>query len=68
MFIKLPFALKSFVLSIFDWPLKTGINVTVTSILAHRGYGVVVLLLNPVVFEFGFPLSEIFSSENAWLI
>ena len=26
-FIKLPFALKTFVLSIFEWPLKTGFTV-----------------------------------------
>ena len=26
-FIKLPFAIKTFVLSIFDWPLKTGFTV-----------------------------------------
>ena len=31
-FIKLPYALKSFVLSIFEWPLKTGITVYI-----HRG-------------------------------
>ena len=27
-FIKLPFAIKTFVLSIFEWPLKTGFSVT----------------------------------------
>ena len=27
-FIKLPFVIKIFVLSIFEWPLKTGITVT----------------------------------------
>ena len=27
-FIKLPFAIKTFVLSIFEWPLKTGFTVT----------------------------------------
>ena len=26
-FIKLPFAIKSFILSIFEWPLKTGFTV-----------------------------------------
>ena len=33
-FIKLPFAIKTFVLSIFEWPLKTGS--TVQSIVSHR--------------------------------
>ena len=28
-FIKLPFAIKTFVLSIFEWPLKTGFTVKV---------------------------------------
>ena len=28
-FIKLPFVIKIFVLSIFEWPLKTGFTVTV---------------------------------------
>ena len=28
-FIKLPFAIKSFILSIFEWPLKTGFTVYV---------------------------------------
>ena len=32
-FIKLPFVFKTFVLSIFEWPLKTGF--TVLSILYH---------------------------------
>ena len=27
-FIKLPFVFKTFVLSIFEWPLKTGFTVT----------------------------------------
>ena len=33
-FIKLPFALKTFVLSILDWPLKTGF--TVWSVFGHK--------------------------------
>ena len=32
-FIKLPFAIKTFVLSIFEWPLKTGF--TVLEVLLH---------------------------------
>ena len=32
-FIKLPFAIKTFVLSIFEWPLKTGFTVE-----QKRGY------------------------------
>ena len=30
-FIKLPFVFKSFVMSIFEWPLKIGFTVSVTS-------------------------------------
>ena len=30
-FIKLPFAIKTFVLSIFEWPLKTGFTVDTCS-------------------------------------
>ena len=29
-FIKLPFVIKIFVLSIFEWPLKTGFTVIIT--------------------------------------
>ena len=29
-FIKLPFAIKTFVLSIFEWPLKTGFTVLIS--------------------------------------
>ena len=29
-FIKLPFVIKIFVLSIFEWPLKTGVTVLIT--------------------------------------
>ena len=32
-FIKLPFAIKTFVLSIFEWPLKTGLTLHVDIIL-----------------------------------
>ena len=31
-FIKLPFVIKIFVLSIFDWPLKTGFTVVAIKI------------------------------------
>ena len=31
-FIKLPFAIKTFVLSIYDWPLKTGFTVIVCKV------------------------------------
>ena len=34
-FIKLPFAFKTFVMSIFEWPLKTGFTV-LTFICADR--------------------------------
>ena len=35
-FIKLPFAIKTFVLSIFQWPLKTGFTVhRVSCLSAH---------------------------------
>ena len=32
-FIKLPFVIKSFVLSVFEWPLKTGFTVLSTFII-----------------------------------
>ena len=32
-FIKLPFVIKIFVLSIFEWPLKTGFTVSVPALL-----------------------------------
>ena len=32
-FIKLPFAFKTFVLSIFEWPLKTGFTVQFLTIM-----------------------------------
>ena len=34
-FIKLPFVIEIFVLSIFEWPLKTGLTVTVLNKPAH---------------------------------
>ena len=33
-FIKLPFVFKTFVLSIFEWPLKTGFTVTFQKIIS----------------------------------
>ena len=35
-FIKLPFAIKIFVLSIFEWPLKTGFTVVTLCIRGGR--------------------------------
>ena len=34
-FIKLPFAIKTFVLSIFEWPLKTGFTVISLLVWIH---------------------------------
>ena len=34
-FIKLPFVIKIFVLSIFEWPLKTGFTVLISKLLGH---------------------------------
>ena len=34
-FIKLPFVIKIFILSIFEWPLKTGFTVVLKSVLKH---------------------------------
>ena len=38
-FIKLPFSIKTFVLSIFKWPLMTGF--TVLSVQSRGGYGAI---------------------------
>ena len=38
-FIKLPFVFKTFVLSIFEWPLKTGFTVFSYSSVLITGYG-----------------------------
>ena len=35
-FIKQPFAIKIFVLSIFEWPLKTGFTVLTSDELAYK--------------------------------
>ena len=35
-FIKLPFVIKIFVLSIFEWPLKTGLTVYDSFLSAHN--------------------------------
>ena len=34
-FIKLPFAIKIFVLSIFEWPFYTGFTVNLQNLLLH---------------------------------
>ena len=38
-FIKLPFSIKTFVLSIFKWPLKTGFTIISFFIWIHRVNG-----------------------------
>ena len=51
-FIKLPFVIKSFVLSMFDWPLKTGFIVMTLEMLFIEGLSLEVLLncLHPKYF------------------
>ena len=40
-FIKLPFVIKIFVLSMFEWPLKTGLTVLFQNYYKERGDSVV---------------------------
>ena len=55
-FIKLQFLIKTFVLSIFEWPLKTGFTVSLFSFgIAHEVLVLIVYAQNYLSRDMGFP-------------